>query len=195
MMGGEVTANLSVSLDGFYTGPDPGRGQGLGAGGEVLHQWLRGGTANREQLTSDRIVGEMFEASGAMIAGRDGYDHAEAAWGPQPPFEVPVFVLTHRPRPDDVRQGTTFHFVDSFEAALARAREAAGEKDVSLHGASLIRQALAAGVLDELQLQIVPVLLGGGRRLFEEQGPRRELELVRVVEAPGATHLKYRVLG
>jgi dihydrofolate reductase len=190
---GRTTANLSVSLDGFYTGPDPGRGQGLGAGGEVLHGWLRGGTSGRAQLTSNELVAEMFEAGGAMICGRDGYEHAEAAWGPRPPFEVPVFVMTHRPRPDDVREGTTFHFVGSLEEGLRAAREAAGEKNVDLHGGSPIRQALAAAELDELQLQIVPVLLGSGRRLFPDDGPAAELELVRVVEAPGATHLKYRV--
>jgi dihydrofolate reductase len=190
---GRTTASLSVSLDGFYTGPEPGPHQGLGAGAEVLHQWLRGGTANRDQLTSNEIVAEMFGASGAMICGRDGYEHAEAAWGERPPFEMPVFVMTHQSRADDVRDGTTFHFVGSFAAALAAAREAAGGQDVALHGGSPIRQALAAGELDELQLQIVAVLLGAGRRLFEEGGPAAELELVRVVEAPGATHLKYRL--
>jgi dihydrofolate reductase len=192
---GKVTANLSVSLDGYFTGPNPGPRQGLGAGGEILHAWLREGTANREQLTANEVVREMFESGGAMICGRDGYDAAERAWGPEPPFEVPVFVLTHRPRPDDVRLGTTFHFVDKgFAAALGLAREAAGAKDVSLHGGSIIRQALAAGALDELQLQIVPVLLGDGNRLFERGGIPAELELLRVIDAPGATHLKYRVV-
>ncbi len=129
-----------------------------------------------------------------MVMGRDGYEAAEAAWGPHPPFEVPIFVMTHRPRPDDAREGTTFHFVDGFETALARARAAAGTQDVALHGASPIRQALAAGALDELQLQLVPVLLGSGRRLFEEREPAPVgLELLRVIDAPGAVHLKYRV--
>lgn len=191
----KVIASISVSVDGYFTGPDPGRGQGLGAGGEVLHAWLRGGTANREQLAGNELVREAFERSGAMVCGRDGFDTAEAAWGPEPPFQVPVFVLTHRPAPDDVRVGTTFSFVTAgFEAALERAREAAGAKDVALHGGSLIRQALAAGVLDELHLALVPVLLGGGRRLFPEDGATAaELELRRVVEAPGVTHLKYEV--
>jgi dihydrofolate reductase len=192
-----VSASISVSLDGYFTGPNPGPGpgQGLGEGGEVLHGWLRGGTADREQLTSNEIVAEMFASSGAMVCGHDGYETAENAWGPKPPFEVPVLVLTHRPRPDDVREGTTFHFVaDGFDAALERAREAAGEKNVDLHGGSLIRQALAAGVLDELHLQLVPVLLGGGRRLFEgDLGSPRELELTRVLDAPGATHLRYEL--
>lgn len=193
---GKVTANLSISLDGFYTGPEPGPGQGLGRGGEMLHDWIKGGTANRAQLTSNEIVAEMFEASGAMVTGRDGYDAAEAAWGPRPPFECEVFVMTHRPRPDDVREGTTFRFVDSFEAALEGARDAAGEKNVDLHGASAIRQAIAADVLEELQLQIVPVLLFSGERLFEElERAPLALELLRCVDAPGATHLKYRVAG
>jgi dihydrofolate reductase len=120
---------------------------------------------------------------------------AKAAKCPEPPFRVPVFVLTHRGREDDVRESTTFHFVtDGFDAALARAREAAGEKDVALHGGSMIRQAIAAEVLDELNLQLVPVLLGGGRRLFAEDGVPRGLKLLRVVDAPGATHLKYELL-
>jgi dihydrofolate reductase len=181
-------------LDGFFTGPNPGRGQGLGEGGEVLHGWLRGGTANRDQLTSNELVKEAFERAGSMLCGRDGYDTAEHAWGPEPPFRVPVFVLTHRPRPDDVREGTTFSFVsDGFDAALALAREAAGEKAVDLHGGSLIRQALAANVLDELNLQLVPVLLGDGRRLFEPGAQPRELRLTRVIDAPGATHLRYEL--
>jgi dihydrofolate reductase len=192
---GKVIAGLSVSVDGYFTGPNPGPGQGLGEGGEVLHAWLRGQTRSREQLTANELVREIFERTGAMICGRDGYDHAEAAWGPEPPFRTPIFVLTHRPRPDDVREGTTFHFVaDGFEAALERAREAAGEKDVALHGGSCIRQALAAGVLDELDLQLVPVLLGGGRRLFSEEEPTpANLELTRVIEAPEALHLRYYI--
>ncbi|HEX4305107.1 MAG TPA: dihydrofolate reductase [Solirubrobacterales bacterium] len=191
---GKVTANLSISLDGFYTGPEPGPTQGLGRGGRVLHDWIEDGTSNRAELTSNEIVAEMFEAAGAMVTGRDGYDHAQAAWGPHPPFECEVFVMTHRPRPDDIREGTAFHFVDSFDAALAGARAAAGDANVALHGASAIRQALAAGALDELQLQIVPVLLFTGLRLFEEvRRAPLDLQLLRVVDAPGATHLKYRV--
>lgn len=193
---GEVIASMSVSLDGYFTGPDPGPGQGLGEGGEVLHAWIESGTASREQLSANEFIREAFERSGAMVCGRDSYDTAERAWGPQPPFEVPIFVPTHRPRADDVRTGTTFHFLDSFEAALAAAREAAGEKDVALHGGSMIRQAIAAGVLRELNLQLAPVLLGGGRRLFgEQEGPPRRLELLRAVEAPGALHLRYRLGG
>jgi dihydrofolate reductase len=129
-----VIASISVSLDGYFTGPRPGPSQGLGEGGEVLHEWLRGGTANREQLTSNEIVREAFERSGAMISGRDSYDVAERAWGPEPPFEVPVFVLTHRPQPDDVRTGTTFHFIDGFDGALAAAREAAGASSTASMG-------------------------------------------------------------
>jgi dihydrofolate reductase len=187
---------MSVSLDGFFTGPNPGPGQGLGEGGEVLHAWIGPGTANREQLTGDEVVRELFESTGAMIAGRDGYETAEQAWGPEPPFQVPVFVLTHNPRPDDVRKGTTFHFITGgFGEALALARGAAGDKDVSLHGGTIIRQAIETGVLDELQLQIVPVLLARGRRLFGDSEAPVKLQLLRVIEAPGATHLKYRVLS
>lgn len=138
---GEVVASISVSLDGYFTGPNPGRGQGLGEGGEVLHGWLRGKTGSREELAANEFVREAFERCGAMISGRDSYDTAEAAWGPEPPFGVPVFVLTHRLQLDDVRTGTTFSFVEDFETALARAREAAGAKDVALHGGSVIVQA------------------------------------------------------
>src|SRR5262249_45051095 len=142
------------------------------------------------------VVREAFERVGAMVCGRDSYDTAERAWGPEPPFRVPVFVLTHRPLPDDVRTGTSFHFVEGLETALARAREAAGNKDVALHGGSVIDQALAANLLDELNLQRVPVLLGAGRRLFRglEEGAPRRLELIRTLQAPGALHLRYRAL-
>lgn len=191
-----VTASISVSLDGYITGPDPGPGQGLGVGGDVLHHWFSDAAApDRAEITKDAVLAEQFDAMGAMITGRDGYEHAEEAWGNEPPFAVPVFVLTHWERPDDVRVGTTFHFVvEGFAAALRRAREAAGEKNVSLHGASPIQQALRAGVLDELQIHMVPVLLGAGRRLLEDTGDTQvRLEPIRVVPAPAVTHLKYRV--
>lgn len=130
-----------------------------------------------------------------MVMGRDSYEHAQAAWGPQPPFEVPIFVLTHRPRGDDVREGTTFHFVtDGLGTALERARAAAGDHDVALHGGGAIQQALNAGVLDELQVHIVPVLLQSGRRLFEQlSSDTFDLEQTRVVEGHGVTHIRYQL--
>jgi dihydrofolate reductase len=194
-MGKIVTSSISVSLDGYFTGPDPSPEQMLGTGGDVLHDWLGQQTADRDQLMGVDMVREVFDDMGAMITGRDSYEVAQRAWGPEPPFRVPVFVLTHRQRPDDVRTGTTFAFVtDGFEAAVARARAAAGGKDIALHGGTAIQQALKAGVLDELQIHLVPVLLGGGRRLLDDIGAAGlRLEHLRTVDGPGVTHLKYRV--
>jgi len=114
----KAIASISVSLDGYFTGPNPGPGQGLGEGGAVLHQWIREGTASREQLAGNEFIRELLERGGAIVSGRDSYDTAEKAWGPEPPFRVPIFVVTHNPLPDDIRVGTTFHFVDGFEQAL-----------------------------------------------------------------------------
>lgn len=187
-------ANLSVSLDGFYTGADPGPKNPLGDDGAVLHGWFGHDVADRAQLTADDILRPEFERTGALVMGRDSYEHGQALWGARPPFEVPLFVVTHRPRGDDVREGSTFHFVESFEEAWALARYAADDKAVGLHGGGAIRQGLRGGHLDELQLHLVPVLLGRGRRLFDDviESPVG-LEILRVAEGPGVTHVKYRV--
>lgn len=163
-----VTVNLSISLDGYYTGASPSSVHPLGQAGEPLHDWFAHEGASRDQLSTSDILAEEFERLGAMIMGRDSYEHAQAEWGEAPPFEVPVFVVTHRSQPDDVRQGTTFHFItDGFTAALERAQEAAGAKNVVLHGGGAIQQGLRSGRLDELQLHVVPMLLHSGRSLFE----------------------------
>lgn len=129
-----------------------------------------------------------------MIMGRDSYDHAETLWGEHPPFEMPIFVVTSRLREDDVREGTTSSFVASMDAALARAMSAASEKAVGLHGGGAIRQGLQTGALRELQLHLVPVLLGRGRRLFSDLGDELiTMELIRVAEGPAVTHLQYGV--
>lgn len=190
-----VTASLSISLDGYYSGPDPSPQNMLGIRGEALHSWFAHDVADRNQLTADDILRPEFERLGAMIMGRESYENAQAAWGPHPPFEVPLFVLTHRDRVDDVREGSTFHFVtDGFEAALKRAQTAVGEKDVALHGGGAIQQGLRSRMLEELQVHIVPILLGQGRRLFEYIGEMPiDLEIARVAEGPGVTHVKYRV--
>ena len=198
-----VRADITMSLDGFITGPNDGPELGLGEGGERLHEWfyelegwraphgLEGGERNRDS----EIVAEAWENVGAIIMGRRMFDNAEEAWGDDPPFHMPVFVLTHRDRePLPKEGGTTFAFVtEGVEAALKLASDAAGGKDVSLAGgASVIQQFLAAGLLDELQVHVVPILLGDGVRLFEGLAGL-ELELDRVVDSPGVTHLRYRV--
>ena len=188
-------ANISVSLDGYFAGPDAGPAQMLGAGGEVLHRWFAHDIADRDQLTADDVLRPEFERAGALVMGRDSYDIAESARGTHPPFEVPIFVLTHHARPDDRRDGTIFTFVtDGFATAIERARAAAGGGDVMLHGGSAIQQGLHFELLDELQLHVVPVLLRHGRRLFENLGSATiDLEPVRTVVGVDVTHLKYRV--
>jgi dihydrofolate reductase len=167
----------------------------LGVGGQALHGWFAHDIADRNQLTANEVLLPELERLGAMVMGNDSFEHAQAAWGPHPPFEVPIFVLTHRARADDVREGTTFHFVtDGFETALKLAEDAAGEKDVGLHGGGSVQQGLRSGALDELQVHIIPVLLGGGRRLFENfDGGPIILGQPRVAEGVDVTHLKYRI--
>ena len=191
-----VYASLSISLDGYYTGPNPSPENMLGDGGEVLHSWFAHDVADRTQLSVEEVIREEMDRLGAMIMGRDSYEHAQAAWGPRPPFEVPIFVLTHHPRSDDVREGTTFQFVTGgFESAVERAkRAAAAGKRVGLHGGGAMRQGLRFGVLEELQLHVVPVVLGRGRRLFEEADSQIPLVQIRTAQGSGVTHLKYRVL-
>lgn len=187
-----IIASLSISLDGFYTGEDASSELPMGRGGNRLHEWFAHDVADRAQLTADEILAAEFERTGAMIMGRDSYDHAEALWGESPPFEMPIFVVTHRSREDDVRKGTTFTFVDSMDTAIERALQAANGKAVGLHGGGAIRQGLQMRVLQELQLHLVPVLLGSGRRLFSRFGDEPiAMETLRVAEGPSVTHLKY----
>jgi len=207
--------NIAMSLDGYVAGPDQSEENPIGVGGMRLHEWLfplavfrrihgeddEGGEVN----ASSGVVEGWFENVGAVIMGRNMYgpvrgpwgdDPWRGWWGEDPPFHAPVFVLTHHPRePLEMEGGTTFHFVtDGVEVALERARAAAGDRDVSLAGgASIARQYLAAGLVDEMELSVVPVLLGGGERLLDGIGAELKLEQLRAVEAPGVTHLKYRV--
>lgn len=202
---GIVTSDISVSLDGFIAGPGDGVDNPLGDGGERLHEWVVGlaswrsrhGLAGGETGRDAEIVEESVRDTGAVVLGRRMFDNAKG-WGDEPPFHVPVFVLTHEAREDLAKQGgTTFTFVnDGVESALAQARAAAGDKNVAVAGgASTIQQFLSAGLLDELQMHVVPVLLGGGVRLFDGlETESVELETTRVVESPGVTHLKFRVV-
>jgi dihydrofolate reductase len=206
--------DISTSLDGLITGPNPSVELGLGEGGEALHDWALAtaswrashGRPGGERTADDEVMAETLGRTGATIMGRrmfSGGDgpweddpNADAWWGDEPPFHHPVFVLTHHPREHVVKQGgTTFTFVtDGIESALEQAQEAAGGKDVQIAGgADVAQQYLAAGLLDEIQIHVAPILLGGGTRLFDG-GTAASLELTRVIESPaGATHLRYRV--
>jgi len=213
---GKLRSNISISLDGFVAGPNQSAENPLGEGGERLHDWVvplgawrrAHGMEGGEVNASARIVEEALENIGAGVMGRNmfgpvggggwGDEHWTGWWGDDPPFRYPVFIVTHHPRdPVQMQGGTTFHFVtDGIEVALDRARKAAGDKDVMLGGgAQVIQQYLAAGLLDELELHVVPVLLGDGARLFDNLGDGHvRLEQLRAVEAPGVAHLTYRVL-
>ncbi|MGH3037642.1 MAG: dihydrofolate reductase family protein [Gaiellaceae bacterium] len=201
---GKVFLDITTSLDGFVAGPNDGLELPLGAGGERLHEWatrlaswraphgLEGGETN----SSSEILEEAVQASGAIVLGKRMFDNAQG-WGENPPFHKPVFVLTHKAREPLAKDGgTTFTFVtDGVESAVEQARAAASGKDVGIGGgASVAQQCLRAGLLDELQIHVAPLLLGGGLRLFEDVGELIELEPTRVVESPGVTHLRYRVV-
>ena len=205
---------ISMSVDGFVAGPNQSEEHPLGEGGMQLHEWVvkleawrkPHGREGGEVNASSEVVEESLASIGAVVMGRNmfgggpgpwGEDPWEGWWGEEPPFHVPVFVLTHHERePLEKQGGTTFTFVtDGIESALEQAKEAAGGKDVSLGGgADVAQQYLAAGLIDEMQLNVAPVLLGAGARLFDGgTGAGAELELIRVVDAPDVTHLKYRV--
>ena len=209
----KLRCDISISLDGYVAGPNQSDQNPLGEGGERLHDWVvplaawreahghQGGEVNE----SARVVEEARENIGAAVMGRNmfgppaggpwGDERWMGWWGDNPPYHYPVFVVTHHPRAAvEMAGGTTFHFVtEGIESAVEQANKAADGKDVMLWGgAQIINQCLAAGLLDELELHVVPVLLGGGARLFDDLGDAVQLEQVRAVEAPGVTHLKYR---
>ena len=194
----KVIADQSMSLDGFSTGPNVGVGNGMGDGGDRLHEWMRwedGGPAATAGVDDELTPFDLLKRSGAVVVGRRMFDVGEEPWGDDPPFHQPVFVVTHRPQAPIVKEGgTTYTFVTGgIAAALARAKEAAGGKDVAvLGGADVIRQFAEAGLLDELRLHLAHVLLGDGTRLFGGIDPKRvTLGRTRVVDAPGATHLTF----
>lgn len=210
-----LRCHISTSADGYVAGPNQSAENPLGEGGERLHDWVvslaswreRHGREGGEVNESSAVMEEATENIGAAVMGRNmfgppgGGDWGDGEWkgwwGDEPPYHYDVFVVTHHPRESlEMRGGTTFHFAtDGIESALERARDAAGGRDVMLWGgADVINQFLAAGLLDDLELHIVPVILGGGARLFDDLGeaaPR--LQQVRAVEAPGVTHVRYRV--
>jgi len=213
----KVRAGISVSVDGYVAGPVQSMEEPLGIGGEGLHEWLvalkewrsRQGMEGGEENESSPIVAEENANVGVEIMGRGkfgppsrgpwgagswGDEPWQGWWGDDPPFHYPVFVLTHHERDPLTLTDTTFTFVtEGVGSAVELAREAAGDRDIFVGGgADTINQFLAAGLLDEIELHVVPVLLGGGSRLFEGVG-EVHLELLRAVSAPGVTHLKYRV--
>jgi dihydrofolate reductase len=193
---------MSISLDGFVAGPGQSRENPLGVGGMDLHQWhFRADEPGHEIDAGMRD--ELLSSRGAYVMGRNMFGPIRGEWqqdwrgwwGAEPPYHAPVFVLTHYPRdPIEMEGGTTFHFVtEGFETAMEQARAAAGDEDVDVAGgASTVRQALAAGAIDELLLDVVPVLLGAGEGLFEGVADPG-LEPVEVIHSPYATHVRYRV--
>jgi len=209
----KVALDITMSLDGFVAGPNQTLEQPLGAGGERLHEWAFATKAFREQhgMTGgeenqdSQVAAETLRNTGATVMGRRMYSggegpwendpNAEGWWGDDPPFHHAVFVLTHHPRETVTKEGgTTFTFVtDGIDSALEQARVAAGDKEVAVAGgARIAQQYLDAGLLDELQIHVAPVLLGDGVRLFENQ--RAEIHLTGVIASPSVTHLRYRVV-
>jgi dihydrofolate reductase len=203
---------ISISLDGFVAGPNQSEENPLGEGGEGLHEWAVELAAWRKphgreggEVNASTEVMELAQANvGAQLMGRGMFGGGPGPWpedppwngwwGESPPFHVPVFVLTHHERPPLELGDTTFHFVtDGVDFAVEQAKQAAGDEDVLLGGgAEIAQQCLAAGLVDEMQLSLVPILLGSGARLFENLGDVEGFEQVEAVEAPGVTHLTYR---
>jgi len=196
---GKVIADISVSLDGFSAGPNVAMENPMGDGGEGLHTWM-GSEAGRTGRDGTAVEGpqELLAGAGAVVVGRRMFDLGEEPWGDPPPFhDNPVFVVTHRAHAPIVKLGgTTYTFVtEGLEAALARARDAAGDRDVAvLGGAAIIQQCIRGGLLDELRLHVVHTLLGGGMALFGGLDPAGvALERIGLIDADGATHLTFRV--
>jgi dihydrofolate reductase len=191
---GKVVINMSMSLDGFITEPNEVVGNPLGDDPGRLHDWM----FDAKTETDAAIVDEIYASTGAVLIGKRMFDVGFEPWGDPPPFGMPVFVVTHEARdPLPMQGGTTYTFVsEGIESGLAQARAAAGDKNVGIWGgANIVRQYLKAGLLDEMQIHLIPVLLGNGVRLFEDLGPERiELILLSSIETPSATHFRFEVV-
>lgn len=190
---GTVYGHISMSLDGFITGPNVAVGNGMGDDGDRLHDWMFDAKTDADA----RITEALFASTGAVVMGKRMFDVGFEPWGDPPPFRMPVFVMTHESRePLPMQGGTTYDFVNGgVESVIERARAAAGSKNVGIWGgADIIRQALKAGLMDELHLQLAPILFGGGVPLFEGFDPEG-LELIKAsaVDTRGATHFRFRV--
>jgi dihydrofolate reductase len=196
---------MSISADGYVAGPGQSEEHPLGVGGPRLHDWHLGSAKNHP--VNEKVVSDMMDGMGATIMGRNMFGPIRGEWadsdwkgwwGDEPPYHCPVFVLTHYPHdPIEMEGGTTFNFVtDGIASAYAQAEAAAGGRAISIAGgASCARQAIAAGLVDEIDLQVNPVILGSGERLFDGfEAGKPALELARVLEAPGVVHLRYRVV-
>jgi len=194
----KIIAAITMSLDGYITGPNDGPDKGLGEGGERLHYWVFGGPWSYENEPKGQPEGEdaaylneMTARGGAIVVGRTMYEAADH-WGGKNPFGMPVFVVTHRPE-QEPKTGE-FRFVGGFEEAIDRAKEAAGTKDVSIGGgADVIRQGLDAGIVDELHIIVAPVILGGGKRLFDDFTKSLDLENRGVRQSRWATFMEFAV--
>jgi dihydrofolate reductase len=196
---GRTVLDMSMSLDGFVAGPDDRPGNGLGDGGHRLHDWFlaRAGAAGHQGAVSrlagvNREVMDELMSTGAVVVGRRTFELADG-WGGDHHDGVPIFVLSRRP-PDPTRRWPAVTYVSDVAGAMQMAKAAAGDGDVLVHGAITAQRALTAGVLDELQIHLVPVLLGQGRRLFDDMPPDHiELQLLRALDGPDVLHLRYRV--
>jgi dihydrofolate reductase len=194
-----VAAGITTSVDGYITGPNDGPERGLGDGGERLHYWVFGGPWTYAEPARGEATGvdkEFLDRSiarmGAVVGGRGTFEAADR-WGGTNPWPVPFFILTHRPA--DEPPGAGFTFVEGLDTAIDQARLAAGDKDVHvMGGADVIRQALRAGYVDELSISIAPVVLGGGKRLFDGFDEPLTLEPTDALQSPFATHITYRVV-
>ena len=191
---------MSMSLDGFVAGPNETPDNGLGDGGERLHEWIFPGAEDGLEAAVGRLRGvnrqiyDEFMSTGAVVAGRGTFDPADG-WGGDHHDGVPIYILSRNPAPAWAAEWPAVNYVSSLEAAVRDAKLAAGDKNVLVHGASIAQRALTGGLLDELEIHLVPVLFGDGRRLFEHLGSeQRELERIRTLEGEGGvTHLRYRV--
>jgi dihydrofolate reductase len=202
---GKVAVGLTMSLDGFIAGPNDGPGQPLGEGGMRLFDWYSSGDTDYEMpgtemvfrvsQQSAELLREAHTKMGAFVTGRRTFDITNG-WGGSPPLGVPTFVVTHMIPQDWVYEESPFTFVtDGVESAVEKAREVAGDKTVAVGAASIAQQCIRAGLLDEIHVDLVPVLLGNGVRLFDHLGTEPiELESTSVIEAPGVTHLTFRVV-
>jgi dihydrofolate reductase len=202
----KVVTGLSRSLDGFIAGPNDSAERILGDGGERLLGWYFSGDTDyrlpgtemvfKVSPTSAEFLREVHRTIGAMVQGRRTFDIANG-WGGRPPLGVPAFVVTHTVPGEWVYEGSSFTFVtDGVERAVEQAKAVAGDKNVAVGAARIAQQCIRAGLLDEIHVDLVPVLLGGGVRLFEHLGTEPiELESTRMIEAPGVTHLTFRLVG
>jgi dihydrofolate reductase len=195
----KVAAGITTSLDGYITGPNDGPEMGLGQDGERLHYWVFGGPWSYDKEPTGEATGpdkkfldEGIARCGAVVGGRNTYE-AAGTWGGKNPFGVPFFIVTHRT--EDEPTGAGFTFINGVDEAIARARDAANDKDVMvMGGADVIRQALRSGHVEELSISIAPVVLGGGKRLFDDFHDSMSLEHVSLLQSPFATHITYRVV-